>query len=180
MLPVRIQLGTITRSSLARAHPMNRRYTTITTLLLALLSGLTNITGLAAEDHIVTRIVEGAYADVASEVRTAIEGKGINIAHVMPASDMLHRTAEAFGYSDDVYLHAETYEFCSARISQKLSRINPDNIVLCPFTISVYVVKDDPEHVRLSYRVPIGKPGTGKAAVEVEQLIESILNDATW
>lgn len=159
---------------------MTQRYMLLMTMLLALLPNLSNSAEVAARERIITHKVEGVYSDVAGEVRAAIEGKGINIAHVLQASDMLHRTAAAFGYNDDVYLNAETYEFCSARISHKLSRIDPDNIVLCPFTISVYVVRDDPAHVRLSYRVPVGKPGTEDAAREVEQLIESILNDATW
>ncbi len=94
-------------------------------------------TELAAEDRIITRKVDGAFADVAREVRATIEGKAINITHALPAGDMLHRTAEVFGYSDDVYLNAETCEFCSARNSQKLS-----------------------------YRVPIGKSGTEDTAGE--------------
>lgn len=51
---------------------------------------------------------------------------------------------------------------------------------MCPFTISVYVVSDDPDHVRLSYRVPAGKAGSEDVSREVEQLLDSIINDATW
>jgi len=172
-----IQPGTIADSGIPRAHPTNQRYTTFTTLLLTLLPGLTTRTELVAKDRNVTRIVEAAYADVGIDVRTAIEGKGIYIAHALPASDMLHRTAETIGYSDDVYLNAETYEFFSARISNKLSQIMSDNIVLCPFTISVYVVEDNPAHMYLSYRVPIGNPGNDDTTEVVEQPIKSILND---
>ena len=88
-----IEPGTIADSGIPRAHPTNQRYATFTTLLLTFLPGLTTSTGLAAEDRIVTRIVEAAFADAAIYVRTAIEGKGINIAHALPASDLLHRTA---------------------------------------------------------------------------------------
>lgn len=67
-------------------------------------------------------------------------GKGINIAHELPASDMLNRTGSAYGYKTNTYNHARTFEFCSALISHKLARQKPDNIVLCPFTISVYTL----------------------------------------
>ena len=45
----------------------------------------TNI-ALAAEDPIVTKKVEGEFREVTRNVRAAILGKGINIAHVLPAS----------------------------------------------------------------------------------------------
>jgi uncharacterized protein (DUF302 family) len=134
----------------------------------------------ASEDPIVTRKVEGTFQDVSSSVRTAILGKGINIANVLPASQMLHRTGADFGYENHVYGAAETYEFCSARISHKLSRAHPDNIVLCPFTISVYTIKSEPGLVRLSYRIPTGRPGSEEVVKEVVELIESIVDEASW
>lgn len=134
----------------------------------------------AAEDNIVTVKVEGDFTDVSSNVRAAIIGKGINIAHVLPASEMLHRTGPAFGYENDVYLDAVTYEFCSAGISHKLARKHPDNIVLCPFTISVYAVSGEPGFVRLSYRIPTGKPGSEEIVEEIVSLMQNIIEDATW
>ena len=134
----------------------------------------------ASEDPIVTHNIEGSFQEISSNVRAVIIGKGINIAHVLPASQMLHRTESAFGYESGVYVDAEIYEFCSARISHMLSRAHPDNIVLCPFTISVYTVKDEPGMVRLTYRIPTGRPGPEKIVEEVVELIESIIEDATW
>jgi uncharacterized protein (DUF302 family) len=135
---------------------------------------------MAADDNIVTVKIEGDFMEVSANVRSAIIGKGINISNTLPASDMLHRTAPAFGYKDDVYADAETYEFCSAELSHKLARKHPDNIVLCPFTISVYVVNDEPGFVRLAYRIPSGKPGTEAIVEEIVELIKSIIEDATW
>ena len=135
---------------------------------------------LAEGKPIVTTKVEGTFIEVSQSIRSAILGKGINIAHVLPASGMLHRTGPAFGYTEPVYLDAETFEFCSASISHKLARSNPDNIVLCPFTISVYVLREDPAHVRISYRVPQGIKGSEEAISEVVTLLQSIVEDATW
>ena len=149
------------------------------TLLVAGTAGFMGISW-SADDDIVTVKVEGEFSDIAANVRSAIIGKGINISNTLPASDMLHRTGPAFGYKEDVYADAETYEFCSAELSHKLARKHPDNIVLCPFTISVYVVNDEPGLVRLSYRIPSGKPGTEAIVEEVVELIQSIIDDATW
>ena len=134
----------------------------------------------ASEDPIVTTVIEGNFVDVSDSIRAAIVGKGINIAHELPASEMLHRTGPAFGYQDKVYADARTFEFCSASISHKLARINPDNIVLCPFTISVYVLVAEPGRVRVSYRTPTGRPGSKQVVSEVVELVQSIIEDASW
>jgi hypothetical protein len=51
---------------------------------------------------------------------------------------------------------------------------------LCPFIISVYAVSDEPGFVRLSYRIPTGKPGTEEIVREIVELIQGIIDDATW
>ncbi len=149
-------------------------------LMVLLISLLSAGHSAASESHIVTSIIPGRFHDILQNIRTAIVGKGIHIAHVLPASSMLHRTAPAFGYPEDIYADAEILEFCSARISQKLSRIDPDNIVLCPFTIAVYTLVKEPGMVRVSYRIPVGKPGTDEAEKDVVDLISGILEDASW
>jgi len=53
-------------------------------------------------------------------------------------------------------------------------------IVLCPFTVSVYAVGDEPGMVGLSYRIPTSRPGTAESIEEVVAVIESIIEDATW
>lgn len=89
---------------------------------------------LAGKNSIVTTKIEGDFFDVFENVRMAIVGKGINIAHILPASGMLSKTRTAFGYKNNIYSNAKIVEFCSAKISHKLSRQDPANIVLCPFT----------------------------------------------
>ena len=148
--------------------------------LLLMIGLLSAILVVAAEDPIVTQKVKGEFREVTRNVRAAILGKGINIAHTLPASRMLSRTGPAFGYGDNVYSDAETYEFCSASISHKLARKHPDNIVLCPFTISVYTLTSEPGMVRISYRIPTGRPGTEEVIKEVVDLITGIIEDASW
>jgi uncharacterized protein (DUF302 family) len=134
-----------------------------------------------AEAPVKTVRIEGDFFDTLDGVKSAIQGKGINIAHTLPASTMLNSTGKDFGIEKDIYVHAETVEFCSARISHQLAQANYENILLCPFMISVYVLTDDPGHVYLSWRRPFILPDdNSKAAVqEVEQLIESVISEAT-
>ena len=156
--------------------------------ILSIVLGLLAVTSLGAteapvplsQSAIVTQKIKGKFFEIDQNIRSAIIGKGINIAHILPASSMLQRTGSAFGYKNDVYADAEILEFCSANISHKLSRIDPDNIVLCPFTISVYALTSEPGVVRVSYRIPVGKPGSEKVIKEIQELIEGILEDAQW
>lgn len=133
-----------------------------------------------ATEKIISTTVQGHFAEVSANVRASIIGKGIHIAHVLPASAMLQRTGQAYGYTDNVYQHAEIYEFCSAKLSHQLSRLDPANIMLCPFTISVYVLTSDPTNVNIAYRIPQGKPGSENVVEEIKALMESIVEDATW
>jgi uncharacterized protein (DUF302 family) len=149
-------------------------------LLLLTLFSLTSFVAVATNGPVVTSKIEGDYHDIANNIRTAIIGKGISIAHELPASEMLNRTAPAYGYETNTYANARTFEFCSASISHKLARQDPDNIILCPFTISVYSLTNEPGIVRVSYRVPVGRPGSEAIIKEIITLISSIIEDASW
>ena len=149
-------------------------------LLLLILLSLTSLATVAKNDPVVTSRIEGDFHDIANNIRTAIIGKGISIAHELAASDMLNRTAPAYGYETNTYTNARTFEFCSALISHKLARQDPDNIILCPFTISVYSLTNEPGIVRVSYRVPVGRPGSEAIIKEIITLISGIIEDASW
>ena len=133
----------------------------------------------AEESPFVVTQVEGEYEDVLDSVKTAIKGKGINIAHTLPAAEMLNRTGKDFGVTSNVFLNAEIVEFCSASISHKLAQKNSANILLCPFSISVYVTNDDPKHVNLAYRRPVAGDESAREVAEVVKLVESIITEAS-
>lgn len=133
----------------------------------------------AGDAPLTTVTVEAEFAEVLDNVKSAIAGRGINIAHILPASDMLNRTASAFGVRENIFIEAQTVEFCSAKISHHLVRANPENIVLCPFTISLYVLARDPDHVRVSYRRPfVIDPQSAPAVQEVIELVSGIVEEA--
>ncbi len=155
-----------------------------TRLLLAITLTLTLLaqaqkTALAANGPFITKTVEGKFDEVYLGLKDVITGRGINIAHTLAAAAMLNRTGPAFGIKKNVYLSAETVEFCSAKISHELAAQNPQNVVLCPFTISVYVLTSDPKNVHLTYRVPVGGKGSEQVVGKIVKLIESIIKEAT-
>ena len=160
-----------------KQHPFKRLNSCL--LLASCLFAMTAQIASAGESPIVVTQVEGGYEDVLDSVKTAIKGKGINIAHTLPAAEMLNRTGKDFGVTSDVYLNAEIVEFCSASISHKLAQKNSANIVLCPFSISVYVTKEDPGHVNLAYRRPFVGTESIQEAGEVVKLVESIITEAS-
>jgi len=148
-------------------------------LFLLVLTAITVAPAHASDAPVVTVQVEAEFADIIDNVKSTIAGRGINIAHVLPASEMLNRTGESFGIKENVFIEAQTVEFCSAKISHHLAKANPENILLCPFTISVYVLTADPDHVRVSYRRPYTiDPGSEPAVQEMVELVEGIVEEA--
>lgn len=120
-----------------------------------------------------------SYEDVMENVKDAIIGRGLNISNVLPASEMLNRTGHDLGYDKNVFSHAETIEFCSANLSHQLVAINPNNMVLCPFTISVYQLSKDENTVHVTYRTPAAGQESAAVIDKVDQLIKSIIQEAT-
>ncbi len=151
---------------------------------LSLLFGMVSMGVGAAEpplSPIVTRSVEGGqFHEVAEAVKSAIVGKGINIAHVVESGDTLHRTGKDFGYTHDLYRHAVTFEFCNMQLSHELVRVNPQHIVLCPFTMSVYELEQQPGTIQITYKVPEGFSGSEPISERIRVMLESIVNDAMW
>ena len=142
-------------------------------VLLALFCGMAQ----ATQFNAVT--TTDAFADVMANVKDAIIGRGLNISHVLHASDMLNRTGPDLGYPENIFKQAESIEFCSASLSHQLVAINPNNMVVCPFTIGVYQLEADTDKVYVTYRLPQAGEESAKVIDKVEQLIQSIVLEAT-
>ncbi len=150
-------------------------------IVLAFLATLSAPLSVAGDSPVKTVSVEGTFEEVRDALKLAIENKGINIAHTLAAAEMLNATGKDFGIEKNVYLKAEIVEFCSAKISHQLAQASPENIVLCPFTVGVYVRTDDPERVYLTYRRPfVLEAEASQAAVDAMiELIDSVITEAT-
>lgn len=106
-------------------------------------------------------------------IELAITGHGLLVSGTLHVAEMLDRTAEDLGLKGDVYLKAESLEFCSAYLSHRMIEVDPSNLTICPFTVAVYVLKSDPDKTYVAYRKPV-VAGDG---AKVEQEISSILDD---
>lgn len=134
----------------------------------------------AADDHMVVLIKIGSFEDVRDAVDMAITDRGMVVNNVAHVGEMLERTGKDLGESRQIFLKAEVLEFCSAVVSRKMMESDPDNIVFCPYAISVYVVPENPREVRVSYRKPrmLGSPDSQKALKAADELLSGIVKEA--
>jgi uncharacterized protein (DUF302 family) len=112
---------------------------------------------------------------VMQDLQTAIEGKGFYVNNIVHMDKMMERTGKDLGMDKQIYLRAESIEFCSAVLSRRMTEENPHRIVNCPFNISVYVLPSKPDTTYIVHRrVTMGD----RSAVmeEVEQMLESLGN----
>jgi hypothetical protein len=94
--------------------------------------------------------------------------------------EMLERTGKDLGGAKQIFIQAESYEFCSATMSRLTMEADPHNIVFCPYIISVYVLPKEPNKTYISFRKPIadGSPASKAALKELEKLLRSIVEQA--
>jgi hypothetical protein len=96
----------------------------------------------------------GEYHNVRDDLVDAIESYGMVVSYTAHTAAMLERTAEAVGAIKKVYAFADTLLFCKADLTYKLTLANPHNLVLCPYAIAVYSLRDDKDTIYISFRKP--------------------------
>lgn len=120
---------------------------------------------------------EETFEDVIENIKMAIIDRGMLVSGTLHVSEMLNRTGPDLGFSQ-VFSKAESVEFCSALISHKMSQAAPENIVICPFTIAVYVTEAEPQKVNVAYRLPL-LAGDAKAATDaIVEMLDGIVQDS--
>lgn len=137
-------------------------------------------TSMADESHMSLSIRHGSFEDAREAVEMAITGRGFVINNVSHVGDMLERTGKDLGGAKQIFLKAESLEFCSATVSRKMMEADPDNIVFCPYIISIYVLPEKPNEVRMAYRKThiSGSPASRKALMAVNELLAGIIKEA--
>ncbi|NOT18179.1 MAG: DUF302 domain-containing protein [Sulfuriferula sp.] len=118
---------------------------------------------------------QGDYVTVRDAIISAVEGRGLKINHINHISDMLARTGQDVGDSKQIYLNAEQMEFCSATLSRTMMEADASNIIVCPYSITVYNLPANPKTIYVMYR----KPPSAKSAksIAVFKQVEKLLND---
>jgi len=74
----------------------------------------------------------GSFDDVRDDIEMAITDRGMVVNNISHVGEMLERTGKDLGYRSQIFLKAEVLEFCSAVVSRKIMKADPDNIVFCP------------------------------------------------
>ncbi|MCR4298050.1 MAG: DUF302 domain-containing protein [Gallionella sp.] len=135
---------------------------------------------LAAGDHMAVFTKEGSFEDVRDAVDMAITGQGLVVNNVSHVGEMLERTGQVVAGAKRIFLKAEALEFCSVVVSRNMMEADPDNIVFCPYIITVYVVPEKPHEVRVAYRKPqlVGSQESQKALKAVDDLLSGIVKEA--
>jgi uncharacterized protein (DUF302 family) len=119
----------------------------------------------------------GSFEDVVDNVKLAIEARGMLVSGILHVSDMLNRTGPDLGFQQ-VFEQAESVEFCSALISHKMTQVSPENMAVCPFTISVYVTVAEPGQVYVAYRRQHLAGDAAEVTAEVHALFNGIVKES--
>ena len=144
--------------------------------LLATLALTIAASSVSAADMI-TYDTDQSFDDVTFGLENAIIDAGLVIDHVSHTGDMLERTKGDVGSDATLFLGADIYSFCSAKISREVMEANPMNVVFCPYDIFVIVRPDTPEVTTIGFRTfPQGPmksveallDGIAKAAIGIE------------
>lgn len=148
---------------------MNFSMRPIVLILLFLLQSTVTFAG----EEIKRLKVKGSFEEIKEALVLAIENRGLVINYTAHIADMLGRTGADIGASRKVFEQAEIVEFCSARLSRQMMEMDPHNIVMCPFAVSIYTLPNDGDGVWLSYRQPFGK-----ASKQVDALLSDVVSEA--
>ena len=151
----------------------------ISLLLLLMVGGLSQAGGDPASDPgpIVVYPSEESFEDVIENIKMAIEERGMLVSGTLHVSDMLNRTGPDLGYQQ-VFNKAESVEFCSASISHMMTQVAPQNLTICPFTISVYIKSDEPDQLYVAYRRQHLAGEAGEVTAAIHELLDGIVTDS--
>lgn len=135
---------------------------------------------LAGGEHMSVFTKKGTYAEAREAVEMAITGRGFVINNVSHIGNMLARTGKDIGSGKTVFLEAEALEFCSATVSRNMMEADADNIVFCPYIISIYVLPEKPGEVRIAFRKAqlVGSAVSKKSLRAVNELLTEIIQEA--
>ncbi len=130
------------------------------------------------EKSVVITKAGASFEDISDNVRMAITDGGMIVSGTLHISDMLNRTGKDIGFDKNIFKKSEAIEFCSALISHKMAAVHPANVSMCPFTIAIYELNDEPDVVYLSYR-RVNLLGDGKKVEEdIIKLLQSIVDES--
>lgn len=130
-------------------------------------------------DPVVVYKAAADYEFVVESVKAAVVNRGMLVSGTLHVNEMLNRTAEDLGLAGQPYLAAESVEFCSAVLSQRMTRADPRNLVICPFTVAIYVPSGEPEQAYVAFRRHQLAGASAAVEQEVFELLDGIAREAS-
>ncbi len=143
--------------------------------------GITNQGLVVAHHSDVGGMLERTGKDLVAKVQQATHSvvdlatSTMGIDNPMRESETESNTAATSAFS-----RAEVVEFCSAKLSRKMTDADPANVIFCPYSIALYSHADEPGRVHISYLQlsKIGSERSRPVLLEVEALLQRIVNEA--
>lgn len=124
-----------------------------------------------------TSHTEEDFEGVKEAVEMAIGDQGLIVSGTLHISEMLNRTGKDLGFKP-IYKIAEGVEFCSSKISHLMAQVHPSNVSMCPFTVVIYQLTDEPEKTYLSFR-HVSLKGDGEAVEKkIINLLQTVVDEA--
>lgn len=138
-----------------------------------LAAGLAMAASACLADGIVSYTTDESFDDVVFGLENAILDQGLVVDGMSHVGEMLERTKADVGSDVTVFVRADVYSFCSAKLSRKVMEVNPMNIRFCPYDIFVAQTPDSPDQTVIGYReFPEGE------MQEVQALLDTIVRSA--
>jgi len=133
-----------------------------------------------ADEVTYTRTIQADIEDIRVDVENAISNRAFVIDFHAKVGDMLNRTAADVGSETDIYLHADSWQFCSAVLSRKMMEADPLNIAFCPYVIFAYTTTKNPSEVVVGFRLAEDANAEDSRILdEVNELLTGIVNEVT-
>ncbi|MCK5727377.1 MAG: hypothetical protein KAH22_11200 [Thiotrichaceae bacterium] len=117
------------------------------------------------------------FNSVKETIEMAIADQGLIVSGTLHISEMLNRTGKDLGFKP-IYKVAEGVEFCSSKISHLMAQVDPSNISMCPFTVTIYQLTEDPSKTYLSFRHVSLKGDGVKVEEKITALLQTIVDEA--
>jgi len=130
-----------------------------------LILGLSSAGPASASDAVTYSRSGSSYEDVRLELESAIIKEGLKIDFTGNIAGMLERTGKDVGSNAPVYIKAEYFTFCSAKLSRQMMEADPANMSNCPYVVFIYQRAATIKEVSVGYR-KLKPEGRGKKALE--------------
>lgn len=107
---------------------------------------------LAAQDRL-SIVVDDSFEDMMFAVESSIIDQGLVIDSISHVGNMLNRTADDVGATENIYHDASVFNFCSSILTREVIAIDPTNIAYCPYSVYVFTTQKEPDKTTIG--VPI-------------------------